>query len=137
MFKFLKSSSTPLPLRILHVLQVLVLLPAFPFSLLCFIGLMGTRFDLVVLIQFPWIFSSFSNMILLYKERSATAKGELSKRRYLWLQFLKLAWTVLFFGPVFIARLTTDRMKFMIWAIIHLKTDWEWRTILCFNGLHW
>jgi hypothetical protein len=89
------------------------------------------------LVQFSWIFSSFSNAILLYKERSVMAKGKLTKRRYLHIQLLKLLWTVLFFAPIFIARLTTNEMKLLIWMIIHVKTEWEWRTVLCFNGLHW
>lgn len=136
MFKFLKSSSTPLALRILHFLQHLVLLPAFPIALLCLFGMAVFRTGSLFLLPSPWVFSSISNVILLNKERGATAKGELSKRRYLRLQVLKLAWTVLFFIPIFVAFFTMKGMGFAMLAIF-MHYTWFWGSIVWFNGLHW
>jgi len=136
MFKFLKSNSTPLPLRILHFLQLLISLPAYLISSICVLGLIVVGVRSAFILVGPWIFSSISNDILLYKEKSSAQKGQLSKQRYLRIQLFKLGWTVLFYIPLVVAIFAVKGMIFAVLAVLLHKSPF-WRSIVWFNGLHW
>ncbi|OCL07493.1 hypothetical protein AOQ84DRAFT_57597 [Glonium stellatum] len=136
MFRFLRSNATPIPLRILHYLQLLLSIPAYPSSFLLFLTALLTQSVWPFVLIYPWIFSSFSNTILLHKEKSSTRKGELSKQRYLRLQLLKLAWTTLFYLPLVVAFIAFKWMKFSVLAVL-VHEGIVWRCSLWFNVLHW
>jgi hypothetical protein len=137
-FEFWRGTPIPLTLRILHTLQLIAVLPAFPLGLIVFFALIITNVKggIMFLLPLPWLFSCFSIFLLLHFERVDARKRKMTERRYSRLQMLKLLWTIVFFMPLFIATIASPTMKLVLFVILTHPESF-WKVIVWFNVVHW
>ncbi|KAF2107361.1 hypothetical protein BDV96DRAFT_653951 [Lophiotrema nucula] len=111
---FFKSPSAPLPLRVIHGVQLTFSLACALTTLTCLLA-PTLRTNLTFALLSPWIFSSLTTTIVLYFERGAAAKGALDNEKYTGLQLSKM--TLALFGYLFgIAILSSVRLEGVWWS---------------------
>jgi hypothetical protein len=137
-FEFWRATSIPLTLRIIHTIQLIAVLPAFPLGLIVFLGLIITNVNggALFLLPFPWLLSSFAIFTLLHFERVDARKRKMTEVRYSRLQVLKLVWSIVFFTPLLIAVMASTVLKLVLFAVLTHPENF-WKVIVWSNVVHW